>query len=207
MSFISKYGLEYVLYSFVAFVVLYIFDFDFLATVAFFVLAALVFFFRNPERELNNFDDTSVLAPCDGVVQAIDEIKSEDGYTYEIKIESSFLDVSVLRMPITAKVESLHVIRGTRVASTSSLYKKLNESLEIVLDDEKGNKLKMLHRLQKGAFTIFCDQVEGERLHKSIRYGYANNCITTLYLKSNVRINIKVGQRVYASQTLIAYFS
>ncbi|MDH4945053.1 phosphatidylserine decarboxylase [Sulfurimonas sp. C5] len=203
---IAKYSYNYLLYSAAAFAVFYIFGFEFLATIAFFVVLFFVYTFRNPERELQNFDSSSVLAPCDGVVTAIEELE-EGAYRYKVEIESSITDVGILRAPINGKVTNVLLAKGTKVKKASKLFHDLNESLTIEFTDEKDNSVKVVHRLKQSAVPIFSDLVESQNVMKSMRYGFASNCVTTIYLKNNVRLNLQLSQQITASQSLIAYFS
>lgn len=203
---IAKYSYNYLLYSAAAFAFFYIFGFEFLATIAFFVVLFFVYIFRNPERELQNFDSSSVLAPCDGIVTAIEELEKGE-YRYKIEIESSLTDIGILRAPINGKVTSILLTKGTRTKKASKLFTDLNESLALEFTDEKDNTVKVVHRLKQSAVPIFSDLIESQNVMKSIRYGFASNCVTTIYLKNNVRLNLQLSQQITASQSLIAYFS
>ncbi|MFT7859970.1 MAG: phosphatidylserine decarboxylase [Sulfurimonas sp.] len=203
---IAKYSYHYVLYAALAFLVFYMFDFEFLATLAFFTTLFFLAVFRNPERELQNFESTSVLAPCDGVVSSIEELEDEE-YRYKVEIDSSITDVGILRAPTSGKVKNIKLTNGTKLSKSSKLFHDLNDSLTIEFVDEKQNSIKVVHRLKQSCFPIFCDLTDTQEVMKSLRYGFASNCVTTIYLKSNVRLDLQVAQKVRASESLIAYFS
>lgn len=202
---VAKYSYNYLLYSVASFAIFYIFGFEFLATIAFFVVLFFAYIFRNPERELQNFDSSSVLAPCDGIVTSIEELEGE--YRYKVEVESSITDIGILRAPINGKATNVLLKKGTKTNRASKLFADLNESLSIEFIDEKGNSVKVLHRLKQSAVPIFSDLVESQNVIKSARYGFASNCVTTIYLKNNVRLNLQLSQQITASQSLIAYFS
>jgi len=73
------------------------------------------------------FEKQSVVAPSDGVVRAIVELQ-EGQYSYRVDIESSCLDVAVLRAPLNAKLESITKYNGTRVSKNSNLFHDTNEN-------------------------------------------------------------------------------
>ncbi|QOP41861.1 phosphatidylserine decarboxylase [Sulfurimonas marina] len=203
---IAKYSFSYVGYSALAFIIFYMFGFEFLATFAFFVTLFFVYIFRNPERELQIFDKSSIIAPCDGVVSAIEEI--ENGiYRYKVEIESTFTDVGLLRAPMNGKVEKLALIKGTKSPKSSKLFSDLNESLSLEIVNDKEESIKVVHSLKQSPVPIFCDLHDEQEVIKSMRYGFATNCVTTIYLPSNVRLNLNITDRVKASESLIAYFS
>lgn len=202
----AKYSFSYIAYAALAFAVFYILGFEFLATVSFFVVLFLMYTFRNPERELQNFDTASILSPCDGIVTSIEEIQNSD-YSYKIEIESSFMDVGVLRHPINGEIKDTLLTRGVKVSKRSKLFSSLSESLVIEYIDAKQNSLKVVHQLKGSFFPIFSELKKGDKTFKSLRYGFASNALTTIYLKNNVRLDLQVGQSLKASESLIAYFS
>lgn len=203
---ISKDGWQYLAPSVVAFVIFYIFDFSFLAFIAFSLTLLFIFMFRNPEREFPVFEKLSVVSPCDGTVKSITELTGGE-FAYKVDIESSCSDVGILRVPMNAIIQELSKFNGTRVSQNSKLFIDTNERLELLFIDEDSNKLKVEHRLTKSFLPIFVDIESENRVSKSSRYGFLNSGITTLYLPSNFRLNVNVGNDVKASDSLIGYFS
>lgn len=200
---VSKYGIKPVGYSFAFFAFFYLFGFSILATLTFALFAFLLFVYRNPERELNIFDESSILAPCDGVISAIEEL--EGGYS--VSIENSLFDVGVLRFPITATVQNVQKVYGTRLAKSAPQFHHLNESCSYTLKDKAGNTITVIHTLKQTPLPLAVELKAQEELYKSLRYGYANNSITTLHLPQNIRLNVQVGAQVKAGESLLAYFS
>lgn len=203
---VAKYASSYVAYSALAFVVFYMFGFEFLATIAFFITFYFIAIFRNPERELQVFESSSIIAPCDGVVSSIEELEDNE-YRYKIEIDGSITDVGILRSPVNGKIASVLLTKGTKLSKRSKLFNDLNEALSVEFIDEKQNSIKVEHRTKQSLVPIFSDLKESQEVIKSIRYGFATNCVTTIYLKSNVRLNVQLAQQVRAAESLIANFS
>lgn len=203
---ISSAGFKYIGYTALAFIVLVIFDLDFLAFISFISLVFLVFVFRNPERELVSFESNSIFSPVDGRVISIEEIK-DSKYAYKIDIKSNYLDVGVLRAPLDATLESVAIQRGTRLPDSSLLSKKINENAELVFIDGSGNSIKLKHQLARSFDNLNIDISSSQKIRQSLRYGVMINGTTTIFLPSNVRMNIAIGSELKASQTLIGYFS
>lgn len=203
---IAKYSLPYVAYAALGFVIFYMFGYEFLATIFFFVTLFFLYTFRNPERELQNFDNASILSPCDGVVTAIEELEDSE-YRYKVEIESSMMDVGMLRNPVSGSVASVVVQKGVKISKHSKLFSALSESLSIEYCDENKNTLKVIHQLKQSVFPIFNELNNAQNVMKSMRYGFASNCVTTIYLPKNVRLDIQIAQKLKASENLIAYFS
>ncbi len=203
---IAKEGWSYLGYAFVAFILFAIFDLDILELLAFAALLAFAFVFRNPERVLPVFEKESVVSPVDGVVVAIEEL-SEGEYAYKVEIEGSYMDVAVLRVPLTSEVSSFKVTRGTRLSKQNQLSRILNENAEVVFQDHNANTIKITHRAKQSFDPIKFDMFVTQKFAQGSRYGTALNATTLLYLPQNFRLNINVGTQVKASETLIGYFS
>ncbi len=203
---IAKEGWSYIAYAFAAFIIFAILDLELLELVAFAAMFAFAFAFRNPERVLPAFEKGSVVSPVDGVVVAIDELQ-ESPYAYKVEIESSYMNVAVLRAPLTSEVKSFKVVRGTRLPKLNQLSHILNENAEVVFEDNNANSLKIIHRAKQSFDSIKLDMFTTQKFTQGSRYGTALNCTTILYLPHNFRLNINVGTELKASETLIGYFS
>jgi len=203
---LAKEGINYFLISLSLFSLCLVFDFDFLAFIAFFATLFVSFSFRNPERELAIFENGSLLSPADGIVQSITELDNDE-YAYKIEIQSSCTDVGVLRIPTHAKVSSVIKSNGSRLSSDSKLYSSLNENAVIVFTTQEENIFKVVHRLQRSFAPLFIELTQEQNVVQTTRYGMMLNGTTTIYLPQNFRLNIKVGSQLKASESLMGYFS
>jgi phosphatidylserine decarboxylase len=203
---IAKSGWKYIGYALGAFLLFSVLDLEFLAFLAFIATAFFLYTFRNPERQMPFYQQNSLVAPTDGVVTAIEELQNSE-YAYKIDIESSYFDVGVLRVPMSAKVAFVEIFRGSRVAKNSKLFTLLNEYAEIVFVDDAKNSVKLLHREKQSFAPLEIELIKEQELMQSARYGFMINGVSSIYLKSNFRLNVSVGQEVRASETLIGYFS
>jgi len=199
---IAKEGFIYIIYAILAYVVFSFLDFEFLS---FLSIIGLLFIYRNPERELSAFEQNSVVSPVDGVVLSIKEIEGE--YTYKVEIDSTYANVSILRVPMTSLLKNLDLKNGARLSRHSSLARKINENVELVYEDKNSNKLKVLHMLKQSFSSINLGIKESQHLKQGSRYGVMISGITTIYLPQNFRLNVSVGSEVKASESLIGYFS
>jgi len=203
---ISEEGLKTVAISAAIAALLSLLDFEFLAFIVFCATLFFIYIFRNPERVLPSFDKGSVTAPSDGTVKSIEELNDSE-YAYKIVIESDYLDVAVLRAPLDVTVESVILYKGTRVSKKSKLFSDMNEYATLVFLDESGNKCKVVHQLKKSCTPLFLSLIKKQNLRQSLRYGFMLNGITTLYLPSNFRLNVNIGNELKASESLMGYFS
>ena len=203
---VAQEGWRYIASTSAFLVLFFILDLDPLIFFTSLLLLAIIYLFRNPERQLPMFEKLSVVSPCDGVVQAIVEIK-ESEYAYRIDIESSSLDVGILRAPLNAKFESIIKYNGSRVSKNSKLFSDINENVELVFVDDNENKLKITHTLKQSFAPLFIDIIKAQNLQQTARYGLMLNGVTSIYLPHNFRLNVNVSNELKSSESLIGYFS
>jgi phosphatidylserine decarboxylase len=203
---IAKSGWKYIGYAIAASIIFSVLGLKMFTFVALLMTVFLIYLFRNPERETPYYQQKSLVAPCDGVVTAIEDLEDSD-YAYRLEIESSYFDVGILRVPMQAKVEKVKIIRGTRVAKSSRLFPLLNEHASITFHDDNGNRVKVIHRLKQSLAPLDIELVKAQELMASARYGVMINGLTSIYLPANFRLNLNVGQELRGSETLIGYLS
>lgn len=203
---ISSTGFKYVASAFLAFIIFSIFDIEFLALISFLLILAFGFIFRNPEREVPSFENNSFVSPVDGSVISIEDIQ-ESEYAYKVKIDSTYLDVGVLRTPFDATLQSVVKMNGTRLPTASTLSEDINESAELIFIDDNSNSVKVVHKLKRSFDDISVDVKNAQNVKQASRYGVMSNGTTTLYLPKNFRLNVTLSSELVGSQTLIGYFS
>ena len=203
---IAKEGWLYIGYSLLAFIIFAILDLELFELLAFLFAIFFIFVFRNPERELPRFEKNSVISPVDGTVLAIDEIDDTE-YAYKVTVDNSYLDVSILRSPVSGIIYSVKQENGSRLGENSLLSEKLNENASIVFEDVNSNKLKVSHRLKHSFNGIKIDSIKSQNMLQTSRYGVMVNGVTAIYLPQNFRLNITVGNELKASESLVGYFS
>lgn len=203
---VAKEGWNYVFGAVALFVVSSFLDLDFLQFFAFLAIIFFVFVFRNPERQHPYYQENSVVSPADGVVTSIEELKEAE-YAYKVTVDSSYLNVSLLRTPFTCQVDSIKNRYGAKLSKFSPLSENLNENSELVFADENSNTIKVVHRLKQSFTGITIKAIEAQKLYQGARYGVMVNGRTTLYLPQNFRLNVSVGSELTASETLIGYFT
>ena len=203
---IAQSGWKYIAVSLTIFVLFIILDCSLLAILSFIITLALLYVFKNPERELMSFEEDSIVSPVDGVVSSITELENSE-YAYRVDIESGYMDVSLLRVPIQAHVQSIKFQKGTRVSKKSKLVELLNENVEIVFVHTSGSKIMVKHTLTRSFAPLDIGIFESQNLLKTTRYGLMLTGVTSLYLPANVRLNLNVASELKASESLIGFFS
>ncbi|WP_372999721.1 phosphatidylserine decarboxylase [Sulfurimonas sp.] len=203
---IAKEGFSRIGFTILAFIIFAILDLELLEFFSFLTLIFFIFVYRNPERMIPNFEQMSVVSPVDGVLISIEELENEE-YAYKLEINSSYLNVSLLRTPLSSKIETIDIKHGARLSQLSPLARDVNERVEVVFQDSHENNVKVSHMLKQSFDDIKLDVITKQNLVQGSRYGLMVNGITTVYLPQNFRVNVSVGQELNASQTLVGYFS
>jgi|Deesub1362B_J571_1020462.scaffolds.fasta_scaffold00123_52 phosphatidylserine decarboxylase len=172
------------------------------------VFLFLLYFFRDPERNIPS-EKNIVVSPADGKVILIKEILEEEFLRTEavqISIFMSPLDVHVNRAPCDAVVESIrHNSGGFRAAYTddASLY---NENTEILLSTPYGRMvLKQIAGIL--ARRIVCRVKPGDRLRRGERFGMIKlGSRVDILLPKNMKVKVivKEGQKVKAGESILA---
>jgi len=203
---IAKEGFSRIGFAILAYAIFTILDFGFLGFFSFLLIIFFVFVYRNPERMVPSLEKMSVLSPVDGVLLSIKELENDE-YLYKLEINSSYLNVSLLRTPLNGTLNYMDLKHGARLSKNAILSKEINERVELIFEDDYENKVKISHMLKQSFDDIKLNVIPKQRLVQGSRYGLMVNGITTIYLPQNFRLNVSVGQELNASQTLIGYFS
>jgi len=203
---IAKEGFSRIGFTILAFIIFAIFDFEILEFISFVALLFFIFAYRNPERMTPVFEQMSVVSPVDGTLLSIEEL-SDDEYAYKLEINSSYLNVSLLRTPLNSNIKEIDIKHGARLPYEAPLAKDLNERVELIFQDANDNNVKISHMLKQSFDDIKLDAITKQNVVQGSRYGLMVNGITTIYLPQNFRLNVSVGQELSASETLIGYFS
>lgn len=207
--FIVKEGWKYLAAAFLFFLLFAIVDVDFLRYLALGAAVAAVWIYRNPERSTPYFQKKSITAVSDGTVTSIETVDMEEKSEscFKVTVRSAYRDVSVLRVPYESSVTQLQVRRGARLSGIVPLAAALNEKTMIRLTDSDDNSLRIEHLLEQSLDDLSVRMQRGQKLHQGARYGVMTKGVTVFYLPANVRVAVKVGDRVRAGETLIGYFS
>lgn len=200
-----KHSLLYLGYAFALATLFALLDLEFLSFIAFGFLLFVAYVFRNPQKLQQNFEKDALLSPVDGRVVSVEEIE-DAAFAYKVVVDSSYLDVSLLRAPIRASVVDVSVFRGTRLAKSSKLFHDLNEYGTISFEDEAGHTLKIEHRLTRSFAPLFVDALKDETVEKGREYGVMLSGRTSIYLPKAFKLNVNATAKLSASETLLGYF-
>ncbi len=155
------------------------------------VLGALVWAFRNPER-ISSKEKNIILAPIDGEVISINQEENQCSITIKVH----FFDCGFLRAPLESKSIKVSKKSGL-LLHFSPLADKLNEQITL-----KAPSFEIL--LSPRIFSASC--YEGENFFIGERIGFIKTGEVKInLLKPLASLNISIGDRILAGQSVIGY--
>ncbi len=173
------------------------------------LLALVVFtvnFFRDPERVIPQ-DDRLILAPADGKVVLIQEVK-EDEYlgmdAVQVSIFMSPLDVHVNRYPISGRVGYFKYFPGEYLVAYEEKASLRNERTHIGIEN---GTCKVLFKQIAGfvARRIVAPIQVGDVAQAGERFGMIRfGSRVDVLMPKSVVVKVKVGDRTVAGETVLA---
>lgn len=172
---------------------------------AFILTIFMVYFFRDPERNIPAKKGIFV-APADGkviLIQRVEEDKYLNREAIEVSIFMSPFDVHVNRSPCDGRVRSVVYSPGRFFSAYKHEASLKNENITMVLETEYGD---IIVRQVAGflARRAVCRVKEGEFLKRGDRFGIIKfSSRVDLYLPLNTSIMVEKGDKVRAGETII----
>ncbi len=160
-------------------------------------------FFRDPKRIIP-MGENLIISPADGKIVKVEEINDHDiGDAKLVSIFLNVFNVHVNRVPIDGKVLSTKHSKGKFLAAFDHKSSDENEQVVTIISHKTGNyKVKQIAGLI--ARRIICYAKEGLKLHKGGRLGFIRfGSRTDLIMPSNIKLNVKLGEKVKGGETII----
>lgn len=166
----------------------------------------VVFFFRDPRREVPSGNGI-VVSPADGKVVVMKEVFESD-YLHQsvmqISIFLSVFNVHVNRVPVSGKIECVKYNPGKFHIAAVDKASLENEQTSIVIADMN---MKILVKQIAGmiARRIACYVQPGDIVKQGQRYGLIFfGSRVDIFLPVNAEIKVKLGDRVKGAKDIIA---
>lgn len=203
---IAVEGLKLVIPLAVLTIILLLLEWSIAAYIALILTLFVLFFFRDPRREVPQ-DDGAVVSPADGKVVVVKNIHENDYLHQNVKQISIFLsifNVHVNRVPIEGTIESTRYNPGKFHIAAVDKASLENEQTAIVIGD---GKRKILVKQIAGmiARRIACYVQSGDIVQKGGRLGliYFGSRVD-IFLPMDADITVKLGDRVKGAKDIIA---
>ena len=177
-----------------------------LATVAWIVFVFVLQFFRDPPRSVPS-QPNAVLAPADGRIVRIG--KARDPYldrdALKISVFMNVFNVHSNRSPVDATVAEAWYHPGSFVNAALEKASADNERNALKLVTDNGADVTCVQIAGLIARRILCYAKSGERLARGERYGFIRfGSRVDLYLPADAVPRASVGDKVYATETIVA---
>lgn len=192
-------------------IALHLFGGWWLGLAGFLAAVAAAGFFRDPERPIPQGEGL-VISPADGRIVSIreDAVLEDLPETRfrRVSIFMSPLDVHVNRVPVSGEVVSVRHRPGRFRAAFSDRASAENERNEVLLRDVAGRPVAFVQIAGWFARRIVCRLAPGQRVERGQRCGLIMfGSRVDVYLPLEVRLRVKVGDRVRAAEAVLGEFS
>jgi phosphatidylserine decarboxylase len=176
-----------------------------LSIVPFILLLFVLFFFRDPHRDIA-FDENTFLSPADGTVMEVTDVFEESfigGKSKKVSIFLSVFNVHINRSPISGKVTYAGYRPGKYLPAFKSHASELNERNTIGI--ENSNTKALVHQITGlVARRIVCWNREGDLLKQGEKFGLIKfGSCTEIIVPENTDIKVRKGDVVRGGITII----
>lgn len=180
---------------------------------AVFLAGSIVWFFRNPRREIPQ-EAGIVVSPADGKIVHIEELPHDEfvgGPAVLIGIFLSVFNVHINRTPVAARVVGVRYRKGKFLNAMSPASARENEQLALRIQERRPPYRRMIVRQIAGliARRIVCWVKPGDELAAGEQFGMIKlGSRTELVLprEPGLRIAVELGQTVKAGASVLAMY-
>ncbi|MGA7279978.1 MAG: phosphatidylserine decarboxylase family protein [Desulfocapsaceae bacterium] len=168
----------------------------------------ILMFFRDPERMVPAIE-RGVISPADGKIIVIEKTRDERFSEHEMMKISIFMNVfnvHVNRIPFSGKVQHIQYVAGAFLAADSAKAHLNNEYCAVNIETAGGQQLTMVQIAGLVARRIICRLERGDSVTVGERFGLIRfGSRVDLYLPTGSNPTVKVGDKVRAGESLLAY--
>ncbi|MEL6925671.1 MAG: phosphatidylserine decarboxylase family protein [Bacteroidota bacterium] len=167
----------------------------------------VLYFFRNPIREIIVADDNVVYAPADGKIVVIEEVEEKEYFKdrrLQISIFMSPTNVHVNRNPVSGTVNYFKYHPGKYLVAWHPKSSTENERTTVVIDNgEEEILLRQIAGFMAKRIVNYLDV--GEEVEQGTDMGFIKfGSRVDLFLPLDCQLQIKLGQKVKGNKTVIA---
>ncbi len=176
------------------------------------MLALIVYFFRDPPRQIPT-DPSAIVSPADGTIAEVTDVEHYDffnGPAVRIGIFLSIFNVHVNRAPRAARVVDMHYKPGEFLNAMNPESTLRNEFMWIGLEELDYPERKLAVRAISGliARRIVCVLRPGREVQRGEKFGMIKlGSRTELILpRDAVEVTTAVGDKVRAGSSILAHY-
>lgn len=176
-------------------------------SIPFWIIAIFVIqFFRDPPRMIPT-DGRAVISPADGRIVVVE--KAQDPYAgreaLKISVFMNVFNVHSNRSPVDGRIEEVKYFPGKFVNADLDKASVENERNAMVITTASGETVTCVQVAGLIARRILCYVKPGDNLQRGQRYGFIRfGSRVDVYLPLSARPNVTVGDKVSATETVLA---
>ena len=205
---IAKEGWPFIVVAFLVAVLVHYFA-GFASAAFFWIVALFVLqFFRDPPRDVPSVAN-AVLSPADGRIVAVEKV--EDPYlkrdAVKVSVFMNVFNVHSNRSPVDGEVRDKWYSPGKFVNADLPKASLENERNALWIKGDNGADVTCVQVAGLIAKRILCNVLPGEHLSRGQRFGFIRfGSRVDVYLPPETKINVNIGDKVYATTTVLAEF-
>jgi phosphatidylserine decarboxylase len=182
------------------------------AVVGFLVWLEVVYFFRDPERQIPR-DPAALLSPADGTITDIGEVEAP-GFpgdrAFRIGIFLSIFNVHVNRVPRSSRVSCVRYFPGAFLDARHPECPAHNEQLWVDMEELQSGRLIRVKQISGAvARRIVCWLKPEEEIKAGERYGmikFGSRTEVLIPTGETADMQVKVGDKVHGGATVLLRF-
>lgn len=205
---IAKEGLPFLIPSALVTMFFLVMGWNLLTFLGVFITLFIAFFFRNPKRKIPSLENI-ILSPADGKIIYVGECE-EDRFlkkkVLKVSIFMSIFDVHLNRAPASGKVLQRSYLPGRFLVANVEKSSLLNEQNAMILETEDRLKILLIQIAGFVARRIVCYAKADDTLRRGEIFGLIRfGSRVDLYLPTEVKAIVRIGQRVKGGESIIGY--
>ncbi len=187
-----------------------ILHYEIVVGVGVFLTGFCLYFFRDPER-VTPIDEDAFVSPADGKVIIVEKIFDDrfvQDHVYKVSIFMNVFNVHVNRIPFAGVVKNIIYSPGKFYSADSDKGALENEACTLVVETKQGLTYGMTQLAGLIARRIVCWAEKDDSFSTGERFGLIRfGSRVDLYLPLKANIEVTVGQKVKAGETVLGYLN
>ena len=177
--------------------------------IPFWIIAVFVLqFFRDPPRNIPALTK-AILAPADGRIVAVEKLL--DPYlerdAIKISVFMNVFNVHSNRSPVDGEIRDKWYSPGKFINADLPKASLNNERNALWIKTGQGADVTCVQVAGLIARRILCSANTGDHLNRGQRFGFIRfGSRVDVYLPTDVKINVNIGDKVYATSSILAEF-
>lgn len=170
------------------------------------LLIFVVQFFRDPQRPIPA-QANAVLSPADGRIVAIETVRDPhaDRQAMKISVFMNVFNAHSQRSPVDGSIVKAEYFPGAFLNAELDKASEQNERNALVIETTSGHTVSCVQVAGLVARRILCYVRPGDVLRRGQRYGFIRfGSRLDVYLPLGTRPRVSIGEKVYASATILA---